>query len=80
MCLSIFLSNTLYYNNYLIISNLHYKKLDLNNSFQTLNIPTSANNIKNKIENFIQSLKFYFHDIAIDNEKLTWGKNANECV
>ena len=58
-------------NNYLIISNLHYKKLDLNNSFQTLNIPTSANNIKNKIENFIQSLKFYFHDIAIDNEKLT---------
>ena len=66
-------------NNYLIISNLPNKKLDLNNSFQTLNIPTSANNIKNKIENFIQNLKFYFHDIAIDNEKLTNLKNNYFC-
>ena len=66
-------------NNYLIISNLPNKKLDLNNSFQTLNIPTSANNIKNKIENFIQNLKFYFHDISIDNEKLTNLKNNYFC-
>ena len=66
-------------NNYLIISNLSNKKLDLNNSFQTLNIPTSANNIKNKIENFIQNLKFYFHDISIDNEKLTNLKNNYFC-
>ena len=65
--------------NYLILSNLINKKLDLNNSFQSLNIPTSANNIKNKIENFIQNLKFYFHDISIDNEKLTNLKNNSFC-
>ena len=66
-------------NNYLIISNLPNRKLDLKNSFQTLNIPTSANNIKNKIENFIQNLKFYFHDIVVDNEKLTNLKNDYFC-
>ena len=66
-------------NNYLIISNLFNKKLDINNNFQTLNTPTSVNNIKNRIENFVQNLKFYFHDIAIGNEKLMNLKNNYYC-
>ncbi len=56
--------------NYLIISNSIIRKLDYNNIFKSLNIPTSLNNIKNKIENFAQNLKLYFHDISIDDEKL----------
>ncbi len=56
--------------NYLIISNSTIRKLDYNNIFKLLNIPTSLNNIKNKIENFAQNLKLYFHDISIDDEKL----------
>ena len=56
--------------NYLIISNSIIRKLDYNDIFKLLNIPTSLNNIKNKIENFAQNLKLYFHDISIDDEKL----------
>ena len=66
-------------NNYLIFSNLINRKLGTNNSLQTLNTPTSLNNIKNKIENFIQNLKIYFHDISINNEKLTNLKNNSFC-
>jgi len=62
-------------NNFLIFSNLINRKLSINNSLQLLNTPTSVNNIKNKIENFIQNLKIYFHDISINNEKLTNLKN-----
>ena len=66
-------------NNYLIFSNLINRKLGVNNSLQILNTPTSVNNIKNKIENFIQNLKIYFHDISINNEKLTNLKNNSFC-
>ena len=65
--------------NNLIISNIRDKKLNLNNRIQSLNIPTSVNNIKNKIESFIQNLKVQFHDILIDNEKLTNLKNNSFC-
>ncbi len=65
--------------NNLIVSNIRDKKLNLNNRIQSLNIPTSVNNIKNKIESFIQNLKVQFHDILIDNEKLTNLKNNSFC-
>ena len=65
--------------NKLIISNIRDKKLNLNNRLQSLTIPTSINNIKNKIESFIQNLKVQFHDILIDNEKLTNLKNNSFC-
>jgi len=66
-------------NNYLLISSLLNKNLDSYDSFQLFNAPTSVNNIKNKIENFVQNFKFYFHDISIDNEKLTSLKNNTFC-
>jgi len=65
--------------NYLIISNLINKKLILNDGLQYLIIPTSASNIKNKVDNFVHNLKFYFHDIFIDNEKITNLKNNSFC-
>ena len=65
--------------NYLIISNLIINKLDLNNNLQLLITPTSANNINNKIENFIYNLKVHFHDISIDNEKLINLKKNSFC-
>tara|TARA_B100000674_G_scaffold128608_1_gene99071 strand:- start:1070 stop:1672 length:603 start_codon:yes stop_codon:yes gene_type:complete len=65
--------------NYLILSNLINKKLYSNNNQQFLNTPTSINNIKNKIENFLQNLNIYFHDISINNEKLTNLKNNSFC-
>ena len=65
--------------NYLIFSSLTKKKLNLNNSLQLINTPTSINNIKNKIENFVLNLKIYFHDISINSEKLTNIKNNSFC-
>ena len=65
--------------NYLIISNSIIRKLDYNNIFKSLNIPTSLNNIKNKIENFIQNLKIDFHDISIHDEKLINIKTNSFC-
>ena len=66
-------------NNYLLISSLLNKNFDSYNSIQICNAPTSVNNIKNKIENFVLNFKFYFHDISIDNEKLTNLKNNTFC-
>jgi len=65
--------------NYLIISNLVNKKLNLNNNLHLFIVPTSVNNIKNKIENFLQNIKVCFHDISIENEKLTNLKNNSFC-
>ncbi len=65
--------------NYLILSNLISNKADLNNKIQLLITPMSVNNIKNKIENFIHNLTVRFHDISIDNEKLTNLKNNSFC-
>ena len=64
---------------YLIISNLINKKLNFINKQQLLHIPTSVNNIKNKIESFVQNLKVSFHDISIDKERLTNLKNNSFC-
>ena len=65
--------------NYLLITNLINKKLNLNNNIHLLNAPTPENNIKNKIENFLQNIKVRFHDISIENEKLTNLKNKSFC-
>ena len=65
--------------NNLKISNLINKKLNFINKQQLLNIPTTINNIKSKIESFSQNLKVSFHDISIDNEKLTNLKNNSFC-
>lgn len=65
--------------NYLIISNLKNKKLNLNNNIHLLIAPIPENNIKNKIENFLQNIKVRFHDISIENEKLTNLKNKSFC-
>ena len=66
-------------NNYLIFSNLVNRKININNSLQLLYTPSSLNNIKNKIENFVENLKIYFYDISINNEKLTNLKNNSFC-
>ena len=63
--------------NCLIISNL--KKLNFNNKSNILNSPLSINNLKNRIEYFVQNLKVQFHDIFIYNEKLTNLDNDNFC-
>ncbi len=65
--------------NYLIISNLINNKFNLNKKLQFLITPASVNNIRNKIENFIHNLKIFFHDISIDDEKLTNLKNNSFC-
>ncbi len=65
--------------NYLIITNLTNKKLNLNKNINLLNAPTPENNIKNKIENFLQNIKVRFYDISIENEKITNLKNKSFC-
>jgi len=66
-------------NNFLIISRLINKNLNLHNHLHLLNTPTSINNIKNKIKNFLQNIKFRYHDISIENEKLTNVNNNSFC-
>ena len=63
--------------NFLIVSNLNIKNLNINN--QLIKIPKSINNIKTIIENFIENLKIKFHDITIVNEKLTNINNNSFC-
>ena len=63
--------------NFLILSNLNIKNLNINN--QLIKIPKSINNIKTIIENFIENIKIKFHDITIVNEKLTNINNRSFC-
>ena len=63
--------------NCLIISNL--KNLNFNNKSNILNSPLSINNLKNRIEYFIQSLKVQYHDLSLYNEKLINLDNDNFC-
>ena len=63
--------------NCLIISNL--KKLNFNNKSNILNSPLSINNLKNRIEYFVQNLKVQFHDLSLYNEKLINLENDNFC-
>ena len=64
--------------NYLILSNI--KNINFitkkNNFIQT---PLSISKIKTLIENFVENLKIYFHDIFIENEKLTNIRNNSFC-
>ena len=64
--------------NYLILSNI--KNINFinkkNNFIQT---PLLISKIKTLIENFVENLKVYFHDIFIENEKLTNIKNNSFC-
>ena len=64
--------------NYLILSNIKNSNL-LNKKNIFLQTPLSISQIKTSVENFVQNLKVYFHDIFIDNEKLTNIKNNSFC-
>ena len=63
--------------NCLLISNL--KKLNFNNKSNILNSPLSINQLKNRIENFVQNLKVQFHDLSLYKEKLINLDNDNFC-
>ncbi|MDC2978901.1 helix-turn-helix domain-containing protein [Pelagibacteraceae bacterium] len=65
--------------NYLIISNLKNKNLDLNNKINYFSAPLSIISIKNKIENFLNNQKITFHDIYIENEKIINLSNNSFC-
>ena len=65
--------------NFLIISNLKIKNLNFYKNIKLLSSPKSIRNIKNTIENFLQNLKLQFHDICIDNDKLTNINNKSFC-
>ncbi len=65
--------------NFLIISNLKNINYNSNNKVKILNTPTSMNCIKNSINNFIQNSEIQFHDISIENEKLTNLNNKSFC-
>ena len=63
--------------NFLILSNQKNKNLKPNN--QQIKIPRPINIIKNTVKNFLENLKFKFHDITIVNEKLTNINNNSFC-
>jgi len=63
--------------NCLIISNL--KKLNFDNKSNILNSPVSINQLKNRIENFVQNLKVQFYDLSLYKEKLINLDNDNFC-
>ena len=65
--------------NYLIITSLKNDKSNLNNNLKFLKTPLPINHLKNAILNFTQNLKIQFHEISIDNEKLTNIKNNSFC-
>ena len=66
-------------NNCLIISNKNINNINLNNKLRVLRTPLTTNHIKSKIENFVQNISIKFHDICIDNEKLTNLNNQSFC-
>ena len=65
--------------NCLIISNTKINKSDVNKNTKILKCPTSIDHMKNTIENFINNLKVSFHDISVENEKLTNLNNNSFC-
>ena len=66
-------------NNCLVISNKNINNINLNNKLRVLRTPLTTNHIKSKIENFVQNISIKFHDISIDNEKLTNLNNQSFC-
>lgn len=65
--------------NCLLIYSLKKNKLVLNENVRVLNTPFSINHIKNTIKSFVQNFKIEFHDISIDNEKITNLKHNLFC-
>ena len=65
--------------NYLIISNSKNNDLSLNKNYNVFFSPTTISLIKNKVDNLIQNLKLQFHDISLDNEKITNLNNNYFC-
>ena len=65
--------------NYLIVSNIKKNTLNINNELELLSGPISINHIKNSIKKFVQNLKIQFHDLLIDNEKITNLNNNSIC-
>ena len=65
--------------NYLIMSSLELINFKNINNIKLLKTPKSVDQIKNSIKNFLQNLKIQFHDILIDNEKLTNLNNNSFC-
>ena len=63
--------------NFLILSNIKNQSMSTNN--QLLKTPTPINQIKTITENFIENVKFIFHDITIINEKMTNINNNSFC-
>ncbi len=63
--------------NYLILSSLN--NLILNKYNNLLITPKSINNIRSRIENFVENVKIDYHDICIANDKLTNLKNNSFC-
>ena len=63
--------------NCLLISN--FKKLNFNNKSNILISPLSINNLKNRIDYFVQNIKIQFHDLSLYNEKLINIDNDNFC-
>ncbi len=64
-------------NNFIILSDMKNYNLNINN--QLIKIPTSINQIKTIIKNFVENLKIAFHDITIVNEKMTNVNNNSFC-
>ena len=65
--------------NYLIITNLKTNIPKQNNNLKFLNMPIPINSLKNSVSSFMQNFKIQFHDISIENEKLTNIKNNSFC-
>ncbi len=65
--------------NCLLITNLKIKNLNFYKNIKLLSTPLSIIQIKDSITNYMQNLKFQFHDICIHNEKLTNTKNKTFC-
>ncbi len=66
-------------NNCLIILNQNINHTNLNSKIKILKTPLTTNHIKSKIENFLQNIQIKFHDICIENEKLTNLNNQIFC-
>ena len=65
--------------NFLVITNIKLSILNFKYDNQYIKTPLSIKQLKNKIENFLQNLKFNFHDISIDNNKLINLQNNSFC-
>ena len=63
--------------NFLILSNI--KILNMKINYHLIKTPTSIKQIKTITENFLENIKIIFHDITIDNEKMTNINNNFFC-